>query len=101
MRKCESLDVKFKTSMSKASNCICNACHAEGTVMKLTFPVTKFHDSKNLRAKYYQFWLCEKCRAKLSFALEWPDDRPGMGEDKHEAGRRREDLEAVRKDRLV
>lgn len=74
MRKCESLDVKFKTSMSKASNCICNACHAEGPVMKLTFPVTKFHNRKNLSAKYYQFWLCEKCRAKLSFALEWPDD---------------------------
>ena len=74
MRKLKSLDVEFKTSMSKADNCICNSCHAEGTVMKLTYPKTMYHDGKHLSTKYQEFWLCAKCREKLSFALDWPDD---------------------------
>ena len=69
MREPERLDVKFKASMSKSDNCICNACHGAGTVMKLTYPVTKFHDRKKLSTRYYEFWLCDKCREKLSFAL--------------------------------
>ena len=74
MKKLDSLDVEFKTSMSKADNCICNACHGTGTVMKLTYPTTLYYDGKHLSTKYHEFWLCAKCRTKLSFALDWPDD---------------------------
>lgn len=70
MREPESLDVTFKTSMSEADNCICNACHATGRVMKLTYPTTLYYDGNHLSTKYHEFWLCEKCLEKLAFALD-------------------------------
>ena len=66
--------VNFRTHMSNADNCICDACHAGGPVMKLIFPWTKYADGGKLVTKYHEFWLCAKCRTKLSHALDWPDN---------------------------
>ena len=71
MRKCESLDVEFKTSMSKASNCICNACHGSGQVLSLSLPETLYFDRKHLTTEYSPYWVCRSCRDKLVKALEW------------------------------
>ena len=34
--------VRFRAEMSTADNCVCNACHNVGKVVKLTIPETKY-----------------------------------------------------------
>lgn len=57
--------VRFRAEMSTADNCICNACHNVGKVVKLTIPETKYFDGKNLTTQYSELWLCMKCRESL------------------------------------
>ena len=80
-------EVKFTTTVSEADNCICNACHATGHVMKLTYPETSYHDGKKLTTKYHEFWLCAPCRTKLVHALDWPDDSYEKMKAAYEDGR--------------
>ena len=70
----EHLNVKFEATVSESDNCICNACHNGGTVMKVKLPDTKYHDGKKLTTKYREYWLCSLCRTKLRWAMDWPDD---------------------------
>jgi hypothetical protein len=70
----DKLDVTFKTRMSKYDNCICSACHDTSTVMKVSLPNTLFHDGKKLSTRYTEYWLCAKCRTKLTHALDFPEE---------------------------
>ena len=67
----EYLPVKFTGTLSTADNCLCNACHYGGYVVKLEIPETSYTNSGKLKTKYRAFWLCRKCRDKLVKALEW------------------------------
>ena len=69
----ESLEVDFETEMSSFKNCICDACHDTDTVIKIRLPETKYHDGKGLSTKFINYWLCVKCRAKLTRALDFPE----------------------------
>ena len=70
----EHLNVKFEAHISEGNNCICNACHNGGSVMKIKLPDTCYHDRKKLSTKYREYWLCCKCQTKLRWAMDWPDD---------------------------
>lgn len=70
----EKLTVKFHSEISDASNCICDACHNVGRVIKLELPETKYHNGKRLSTKYTSYWLCFNCREKLTEALIWGDE---------------------------
>lgn len=63
--------VKFTSNLSTADNCICNACHNIGKVIKLEVPETVYNNGGKLKTKYRPFWLCRRCRDKLVEALEW------------------------------
>jgi len=69
----EKLEVKFKSKLSSADNCFCTCCHDTGRVTKVRLPETKFHNGRNLTAKYQEYWLCEECRNKLMNALNNPE----------------------------
>ena len=66
--------VKFQSELSTYDNCICNACHHIGHVIKLVVPETTYNNGGKLTTKYRPFWLCRRCRDKLVKALEWGDD---------------------------
>ena len=66
----ERKSVKFTAKMSTYDNCVCNACHDVGKVIKLKMPETKYFDGKNLTTRYKGFWLCMDCRKKLIRALK-------------------------------
>lgn len=68
------MDVNFKTRVSKFDNCFCDACHDVAMVMKISLPKTLFHDGKTLSTKYSEYWLCAKCRTKLTHALDFPEE---------------------------
>lgn len=70
----DKLDVAFGSEISKFDNCLCTACHATDRVMKIKMPQTLYHDGKRLTTKYYEWWLCARCRTKLSHALDWPKE---------------------------
>lgn len=70
----EHLNVKFEAHISEGNNCICNACHNGGSVMKVKLPDTRYHDRKKLSTKYREYWLCCKCKTKLRWVMDWPDD---------------------------
>lgn len=70
----DKLDVTFKSKMSKADNCLCDACHDSAMVMKVSLPKTLFHDGNNLSTRYNEYWLCAPCRTKLVHALDWPEE---------------------------
>ena len=70
----ERKNVRFKSVPSTADNCICNACHGTGQVMKLSLPETRYFDGKHLTTKYNPYWVCRSCRDKLVKALEWRID---------------------------
>ena len=63
--------VKFSSKIGTADNCICNACHHIGYVIKLELPETVHNNGGKLKTKYRPFWLCRNCRDKLVKALEW------------------------------
>ena len=63
--------VEFSSKMGTADNCICNACHHIGYVIKLELPETTYNNGGKLKTKYQPFWLCKNCRDKLVKALEW------------------------------
>ena len=67
-------DVTFKSKMSKSEYCFCTACHDTGWVMKVTLPETRYFDGNRLTTKYHEYWLCAKCRTKLTHALDWPEE---------------------------
>lgn len=69
--------VVFKSEKSAFDNCICNACHHVGFVLKLELPETTYTRSGKLNTKYRSFWMCKKCAAELSVALEWEDEADG------------------------
>lgn len=71
------LTVAFKGELSTANNCLCNACHFGGYVVKLEIPVTCYTNRGKLKTKYHPFWLCRKCRDKLVKALEWEGAEDG------------------------
>lgn len=66
-------DVEFKTKMSKSEYCICSACHDTATVMMVTLPETLYFDGGPLTTKYREYWLCARCRTKLTHALDFPE----------------------------
>lgn len=66
----ERKSVKFTAKMSTYDNCVCNACHNVGKVIKLEIPETKYFYGHNLTTKYTEFWLCMDCRKKLIQALK-------------------------------
>ena len=70
----DKLDVIFPSVMSRASNCICDACHDTGKAVKLKLPTTLYFDGNGLTTKYQNYWLCDKCVAKLDYALRYPKD---------------------------
>ena len=74
MARTEYLNVKFSSEISNASNCMCDACHNLGKVIKLELPVTKYHDGKRLTTEYSNYWLCFNCREKLTNALIWGEE---------------------------
>ena len=74
MKKEEKLDVKFSSRMSKFKNCTCDACHNTTMVIKIRFPETKYFDGRGLETRYSEYWLCARCRNKLSDALIFPDE---------------------------
>lgn len=63
-------DVRFPVVPSKQDNCICNACHRAGRVLKIDLPWTLYRDGKNLITRYTGYWLCEICHKKLIDAME-------------------------------
>lgn len=65
--------VAFRSEIGNTDNCICNACHHVGYVIKLEMPETTHNNGGKLRTKYRPFWLCRNCRDKLVKALEWED----------------------------
>ena len=67
----ERKNVRFTSVLSTADNCICNACHGDGQVIKLSLPETKYFNGNRLTTKRYSYWLCRSCRDKLLNALEW------------------------------
>ena len=69
MEKYERKSVKFPAKMSTYDNCVCNACHGVGKVIKLEIPETKYFDGNNLTTNYTELWLCMDCRKKLIQAL--------------------------------
>lgn len=42
--------VRFRAEMSTADNCVCNACHNVGKVVKLTIPETRYWGEKLLES---------------------------------------------------
>lgn len=68
---------QFGSVISPANNCICDACHATGKVIKLVLPETKYIKGKILGTKHTPYWLCRKCRDKLVKALEWKETADG------------------------
>lgn len=66
--------VEFRTTPSSADNCICNACHHVGRVIKLEVPETTYNNGGKLKTKYRPFWLCFNCREKLMKALMWGEE---------------------------
>lgn len=70
----DKLNVKFEAHVSEQNNCICDACHDTGTVMKLTLPYTRYHDGKNLSTNHKEYWICARCRMKFRFVMDFPDD---------------------------
>ena len=67
-------DVFFEINISEYGNCFCSACHDTSRVTRITFPLTKYFDGKNLSTKYDEYWLCAKCRSKLADALNCPKE---------------------------
>lgn len=65
--------VQFRSQLGTADNCICNACHHIGHVIKLEVPETTYNNGGKLKTKYRPFWLCKKCRDELVKALIWED----------------------------
>ena len=70
----EKLNVSFISSISTADNCICSACHGEGKVIKLELPTTLYYNGNGLETRYKNYWVCKKCRDKLTHALYWPKE---------------------------
>lgn len=70
----KTLTVRFPAEVSTANNCMCDACHNVGKVIKLELPETKYHDGKRLSTEYTNYWLCFNCREKLTNALIWGDE---------------------------
>ena len=70
----ERKSVKFTAKMSTYDNCVCDACHNVGEVIKLKMPETKYFNGKNLTTRYTEFWLCMDCRKKLIRALKMDGD---------------------------
>lgn len=62
---------EFISRISQANNCLCDACHGLGQVIKLEVPTTKYYDGIHLATKVRSYWLCRECRDKLVKALEW------------------------------
>lgn len=62
--------VKVTSEIGKATNCICDFCHATGRVIKVQIPQTKFYDGYRLTTKYSSMWLCESCRDALRTAID-------------------------------
>ena len=65
--------VEFRSEVSTADNCICNACHHIGYVIKLEVPETTYNNGGKLKTKYRPFWLCKNCRNKLLEAIAIKD----------------------------
>ena len=70
----ERFHVDFRSEISMADNCICNACHHVGWVIKLVVPETTYNNGGRLQTKYRPLWLCKNCRDRLVSALEWEVD---------------------------
>ena len=69
-------DVVFTaTSSGDHKFCCCDACHAITGVTKISRPVTKYHDRKNLETRYFEYWLCDACLEKLRAAIAPENDR--------------------------
>jgi hypothetical protein len=62
-------DVKFTAARSKCDNCLCTACHGDNYVTKIEYPVTLYHDRRNLTTKYKPLWLCDECMRKMLTAI--------------------------------
>ena len=70
----EELTVNFTAKISCTDNCICNACHHLGRVIKLELPETQYNRDGILRTKYSNYWICLNCREKLMNALMWGNE---------------------------
>jgi hypothetical protein len=68
----EGLNVEFRSKVSTADNCICNACHNVGKVVKLELPETLYRKGV-LKTEYNEYWICLNCREKLIQVLMWGD----------------------------
>lgn len=66
--------VIFQSEISAHDQCMCDACHGLGYVVKLKLPRTKFFDGSHLSTKHDTYWLCRECRDKLVKALKWGED---------------------------
>ena len=66
-------NVMFPSCISTYNNCVCDACHGMGYVIKVDMPKTQYFDGKRLTTRTREYWLCRECRDKLVKALEWED----------------------------
>ena len=68
----KTIDIVFE-SETATGGCACDACRNVGQVIKLRLPSTRYFNGKVLSTKYENYWLCAKCRDKLTYALNWPE----------------------------
>lgn len=66
----ERLVVEFPSEISTYRNCMCDACHGIGQVIKLELPQTKYFNGRVLSTRYDTYWLCPECRDMLVKALD-------------------------------
>ncbi len=64
----EIVNVVFESETAPRA-CECDACRNIGEVIKLRLPSTMYHDRNTLSTRYYNYWLCSKCKDGLLLAL--------------------------------
>lgn len=62
--------VKFNAYLSNSEKCICDACFDVTTVVKIDYPITKYHDGQNITTIHKNVWLCKECAIKLIDTIE-------------------------------
>lgn len=69
MKENERKEVTFAAEMSASEHCVCDACHAEAQVLKISLPYSKYYGSDELVTRFREYWLCQSCREKLMKAV--------------------------------
>lgn len=62
--------VEFHAYLSDSDRCKCDTCFDTTTVVKINYPITKYHDGQNITTIHKHIWLCKECATKLIDAIE-------------------------------